>query len=96
MLQLPLYAMAASELILNDRNAVPWQAGYWYISGDGFKPRQALRMYELVEDYLSPSETWEVDPRHHGRHRRRARQGDAPRPVPRLERRPRLHRPLPL
>ncbi len=58
-LQLPLYALAAGELILNDRNAVPWQAGYWYISGDGFKPRQALRMYELVEDHLDPSETWE-------------------------------------
>ena len=58
-LQLPLYALAASELILNDRDAVPWQAGYWYISGDGFKPRQALRMYELVEDHSSPSETWE-------------------------------------
>jgi len=58
-LQLPLYALAAAELILNDRDALPWQAGYWYISGDGFKPRQALRMYELVEDRLGPSETWE-------------------------------------
>ncbi|MGA2258708.1 MAG: PD-(D/E)XK nuclease family protein, partial [Thermoguttaceae bacterium] len=58
-LQLPLYAMAATELILNDRDALPWHAGYWYLSGDGFKPRQALRMYELVEDHLDPSETWE-------------------------------------
>ena len=58
-LQLPLYAMAAAELILNDRDALPWQAGYWYLKGDGFKPRQALRMYELVEGHLSPSETWE-------------------------------------
>ncbi len=47
-------------MIVNDRNAVPWQAGYWYLSGDGFKPRQALRMYELVEDYVGPSETWEA------------------------------------
>ena len=45
--------MAAGELILNDRDAVPWQAGYWYLSGDGFKPRQALRMYELVEGHLA-------------------------------------------
>ena len=59
-LQLPLYALAASELILNVRDALPWQAGYWYVSGDGFKPRQALRMYELVDNYLSPSETWEA------------------------------------
>ena len=60
-LQLPLYALAAAELILNDRDAVPWQAGYWYISGDGFKPRQALRMYELAEGGLEPrAETWEA------------------------------------
>ena len=58
-LQLPLYAMAATELILNDHDALPWQTGYWYLSGDGFKPRQALRMYELVEDHLSPSDVWE-------------------------------------
>ena len=58
-LQLPLYALAAAELILNDRDALPWQAGYWYLSGDGFKPRQALQMYELAEDHLGPSETWE-------------------------------------
>ena len=59
-LQLPLYALAAGELVLNDRDAVPWQAGYWYVSGDGFKPRQALRMYELVEGRPSPCEAWET------------------------------------
>ena len=59
MLQLPLYALAAGELIVNDRNAVPWQAGYWYLSGGGFKPPQALQMYERVDDHLGPSETWE-------------------------------------
>jgi ATP-dependent helicase/nuclease subunit B len=60
LLQLPLYALAAGELILADRDAVPWQGGYWYISGDGFKPKQALRMYELVDGHLTPSETWEA------------------------------------
>lgn len=59
-LQLPIYALAAAELILNDRDALPWQAGYWYLSGDGFKPRQALRMYEDSAGRLVPSETWEV------------------------------------
>ena len=59
-LQLPLYALAVDELILSDRDAIPWQAGYWHISGDGFKPRQALRMYQQVGDHVSPSETWEA------------------------------------
>ena len=58
-LQLPLYALAAGELIVNDRNAVPWQAGYWNISSGGFKPPQALQMYQQVDDHLGPSETWE-------------------------------------
>ena len=58
-LQLPVYAIAAAELILNIRDAIPWQAGYWYLSGGGFKPRQALRMYQLAGDHLEPSETWE-------------------------------------
>ena len=29
-LQLPLYALAGTELLLNDRDAIPWQAGYWH------------------------------------------------------------------
>lgn len=59
-LQLPIYALAAAELMLNDRDAMPWQAGYWYLSGGGFKPRQALRMYDFSAGRLVPSETWEV------------------------------------
>ena len=45
-LQLPLYAIAAMELLLADRDALPWRAGYWYVRDDGFKPKQALVMYE--------------------------------------------------
>ena len=30
-LQLPLYAMAAAEVVLSDRDTVPWQAGYWHV-----------------------------------------------------------------
>ena len=58
-LQLPLYAMAAAELILNDRDGLPWQGGYWYVSEGGFKPRQALRMYELSGDRIVLNEAWE-------------------------------------
>ncbi len=57
-LQLPLYALAVAELILKDTAAVPWQAGYWYLSESGFRPKQALRGYERVEDRLAPSEMW--------------------------------------
>jgi ATP-dependent helicase/nuclease subunit B len=59
-LQLPLYAMAASELILNDRDGLAWQGGYWYVSDDGFKPRQALKMYELSDGHVVLNETWET------------------------------------
>ena len=59
-LQLPVYALAVTELILNDRDAVPWQAGYWYIGSDGFRPRQAMKMYHVTEGGLEPSDQWEV------------------------------------
>ncbi len=59
-LQLPVYTMAAAELILNHRDALPWRGGYWYLSGDGFKPRQALQMYRLSAGSLEPTEKWEA------------------------------------
>jgi ATP-dependent helicase/nuclease subunit B len=58
-LQLPLYALAATELMLFDRNAVPWQAGYWYVREGGFKPRQALRMYRQDDGRLELEKDWE-------------------------------------
>ena len=58
-LQLPLYAIAAGELILNDRNAYPWRAGYWYVRDDGFKPRQALRMYDDIDGRIELDRQWE-------------------------------------
>ena len=58
-LQLPLYALAAMELLLTDRDAVPWQAGYWYLRDDGFKPRQALRMYRNDDGRIELEPAWE-------------------------------------
>ncbi len=58
-LQLPLYALAVAELLLGDRDAVPWQAGYWYLKDKGFKPRQALKMYQPGEGGLVPQTEWE-------------------------------------
>ena len=59
-LQLPIYAVAVMELFLNDRDAVPWQAGYWFVAKDGFNSRQALRMYHRGENGLEElEEEWE-------------------------------------
>ena len=58
-LQLPLYAIAAMELLLPDRDAVPWRAGYWYIREGGFKPRQALRMYRNDDGRIELERDWE-------------------------------------
>jgi ATP-dependent helicase/DNAse subunit B len=59
-LQLPLYALAAIELLLNDRDSRPWRAGYWNVAKDGFKPKQSLVMFEQSDDAVMPSENWET------------------------------------
>ncbi|MGA2796045.1 MAG: PD-(D/E)XK nuclease family protein [Thermoguttaceae bacterium] len=58
-LQLPIYALATAELILNDRDARPLQAGYWHIGKDGFKSRQSLIMFEFTEGELKMTADWE-------------------------------------
>ena len=58
-LQLPLYAMAAQELLLADEQAVPWRAGYWFLQKDGFKPAQTLEMYACQGGRLEPLPEWE-------------------------------------
>jgi hypothetical protein len=58
-LQLPLYAMAAQELLLAEVQAVPWQAGYWFLQQNGFKPTRALEMYACQDDRLEPRPEWE-------------------------------------
>ncbi len=58
-LQLPLYAMAAQELLLADEQAVPWRAGYWFLQKDGFKPAQTLEMYACQGGRLEPLPEWD-------------------------------------
>jgi len=58
-LQLPLYAIATGELVITDRDVVPWQVGYWYVREAGFKPRQALRAYRQDAKRLVPDGQWE-------------------------------------
>ncbi|MBL9125861.1 MAG: PD-(D/E)XK nuclease family protein [Planctomycetaceae bacterium] len=37
-LQPDLYALAATELLLAGKNALPLQSGYWYLRGKGYQP----------------------------------------------------------
>jgi len=54
-LQLPLYALAAAELLLADRRAVPWRAGYWAVRDKGFRP---IKAYVREGDDLTPQDDW--------------------------------------
>ena len=58
-LQLPLYALAAMELLFADRDVLPWRVGYWYVRDDGFKPKQALAMYDNVDGRIELNREWE-------------------------------------
>ena len=58
-LQLPLYTMAAERLLLADRQAAPWCAGYWHVREKGFQPKQSLAMGRLHDDRLEPDPEWE-------------------------------------
>ena len=59
-LQLPLYALAAEQLLLAGQNAVALATGYWNIQSNGFvnKKGGALQIRELTEQTLKPSSDW--------------------------------------
>jgi hypothetical protein len=59
-LQLPIYALAVAELLLADRDPVPWQAGYWRLKAGGYKQRAALKMYEPAGDKVALVAEWEA------------------------------------
>jgi hypothetical protein len=56
-LQLPLYLLAAAELLLADRQAAPLSAGYWFLKQAGFK--EAVTCSEVSDGRLQPSSEWE-------------------------------------
>ena len=58
-LQLPVYALATTELLLNDRDAIPWQAGYWHIREHGYRPKKSLIMYQLIDGKIFTTPEWE-------------------------------------
>ena len=57
-LQLPLYVMAAEQLLLAERGAVPWRTAYWFVRETGYSERRALKMYEQGDGRLEPSTDW--------------------------------------
>ncbi|MBX3425049.1 MAG: PD-(D/E)XK nuclease family protein [Pirellulales bacterium] len=63
-LQLPLYAMAAEDLLLAAQDAVAWSAGYWSVQGRGLgKPGNKggpLQAARVAEGALAADPTWEA------------------------------------
>lgn len=58
-LQLPLYALAVEQLLLIDRQALPWRASYWLVKEKGFRHRSALAFYQLVDGEFALDPVWE-------------------------------------
>jgi hypothetical protein len=55
-LQLPLYAIAAAELLLADQQAAPLEAGYWFLKGAGYSA--ALQCNEASGGRLREAAGW--------------------------------------
>jgi ATP-dependent helicase/DNAse subunit B len=57
-MQLEIYALAASRILFADQAALPWQAGYWFLTAGGY--RNWLSMYERSAggDAPEPTEIW--------------------------------------
>ena len=60
-LQLPLYALAAEQLLLADQQALALATGYWNIRGKGFQTKRGgcLQLREEAEQSLKQSADWE-------------------------------------
>jgi ATP-dependent helicase/DNAse subunit B len=57
-LQLPLYCMAITNLLMRDQDAVGCQAGYWNVGGSGFRSRQVLVMHKCEGSALEAVPEW--------------------------------------
>lgn len=58
-LQLPVYCLAACELILADRDTVPIGAGYWQLREGGFQHRKMLQPYAWDGSRAAITNEWE-------------------------------------
>ncbi len=56
-LQLPLYALAAEQL-LAETGAVPFRAAYWHLSGAGYEDQEALKFHLTEDGRLELSDDW--------------------------------------
>jgi ATP-dependent helicase/DNAse subunit B len=54
-LQLPLYALAARDLLLRESNALPWGVGYWVVKKEGYK---AIHCAAESEEGIQPTDDW--------------------------------------
>lgn len=57
-LQPAVYAIAVAELLLTDRDTVPWRAGYWQIRDRGFHRGGALELYQEEGGEVVPDAAW--------------------------------------
>ena len=57
-LQLPLYVLAVEQLLLADRNALPWRAGYWRVDDAGFPAKGGFAFSSLGESGVDASAEW--------------------------------------
>lgn len=65
-LQLPLYALAAEDLLMREQQGLAWEAGYWRVQGDGFgksqkngKHKTQLKLRESVDGRPTITAEWE-------------------------------------
>jgi RecB family exonuclease len=59
-LQLPIYAIAAEQLLLAPQRAMPWQAGYWQVKDSGYKSKQSLRMAANLDGQPAAEPSWQA------------------------------------
>ena len=57
-LQLPVYVLAANELLSRLDNAYPLLAGYWTVKNEGFSANKALKLYEQIDGKLEITDAW--------------------------------------
>ncbi len=61
-LQLPLYALAVEQHLLDKQGAVPLSAGYWSVKGKGFarggRSSNALEINQVRQGALAPAPGW--------------------------------------
>lgn len=56
-LQLPLYALAAEQL-LAEAGAVPFRAAYWHFAGEGYQDSEAVKFHLEADGRLQLSDEW--------------------------------------